>query len=370
MGFFDYIGDVFLGFPSQEDLDAASKIRGDKAAAEQETEGTTLSKGPIGGVAAIGVAAAGAKQWESRISLRYPSDIISAQSDYIYFEFFNYQPPFSKESATGGGGNIDGYNSSNQKAKVASDLPKIILYMPEGVTTSYKADWTGKKFSNIAAGLLATGKEISEGNFKDALASVTSTAGGAFGRFKDEASFKAINSLISSVTGDSLSKNDIFSSTGGAILNPNAELIFGGHDLRTFKVKFLMVPYSKSEAAQVDQITRVFKRAMLPKYKTSNSGIFEGNETEDTDTAQAGGQHGWIGLPNQCKFTFMRGSSAHPYLSQYKMCAITDVDISYTPDGVYASTYEGYPVATQLELTFMETKLVYAEDITVTGASF
>jgi len=242
--------------------------------------------------------------------------------------------------------------------------------MPEGVTTSYKADWTGKKFSNIAAGLLASGRELSEGNFKRAITAATNAAGGAFGRFGDEASAKAINGLISSVTGDTLTRNDIFSATGGAILNPNAELIFGGHDLRTFKVKFLMVPYSKSEAAQVDQITRVFKRAMLPKYKTSNSGIFEGNETEDTDTAQAGGQHGWIGLPNQCKFTFMRGSSAHPYLSQYKMCAITDVDISYTPDGVYASTYEGYPVATQLELTFMETKLVYAEDITVTGASF
>lgn len=353
----------------EEERNREKLTNADKAEQAKADSKTLLSVGPRSGVASIGIAGSGDSEWNFGISLRYPQDIIADDSDYIYFEFFNYQPPFSKESTAGG--NLNAYNSSNQNAKVAQDLPKIILYMPEGVTTSYKADWTGKKFSNIAAGLLASGRELSEGNFKRGIAAATSAAGGAFGRFGDEASFKAINALISSVTGDTLTRNDVFSATGGAILNPNAELIFGGHDLRTFKVKFLMVPYSEIEAAHVDQITRAFKKAMLPKYQTSSSGFFNSQEGGETnDTAQSQGNHGWIGLPNQCKFTFMRGSAAHPYISQYKMCAITDVDISYTPDGVYASTYAGYPVATQLELTFMETKLVYAEDIKVTGASF
>jgi hypothetical protein len=350
--------------------DAANAAAIQEAIASAEEKSTKYKAGPVNGIAGIGIAGSNDSKWESNISLRYPNDIISAESDYMYFEFFNYQPPFQSGSATSSG-KIDAYNSSNTNAKVASDLPKIMLYMPEGVTTSYKADWTGKKFSNIAAGLLASGKSLSEGDFKTAISAATATAGGAFGRFGDEASAKAINSLISSVTGDSLSRNDIFSATGGAILNPNAELIFGGHDLRTLKIKFLMVPYSEIEAAHVDQITRAFKRAMLPKYQTSSSGFFNSQEGgENSDTAQSQGNHGWIGLPNQCKFTFMQGNKAHPYISQYKMCAITDVDISYTPDGVYASTYAGYPVATQLELTFMETKLVYAEDIAVRGASF
>ena len=66
----------------------------------------------------------------------------------------------------------------------------------------------------------------------------------------------------------------------------------------------------------------------------------------------------------------MKGEKAHPYLTQYKMCAITDYDVSYTPDGVYASTYEGYPVATQIDIGFIETKLVYDEDIKDSGASY
>ena len=104
---------------------------------------------------------------------------------------------------------------------------------------------------------------------------------------------------------------------------------------------------------------------MLPKYNTSNSGFFEGSSDPS-----AAGAHGWIGLPNLCRFTFMRGANAHPHLTQYKMCAITDYDVSYTPDGVYASTYEGYPVATQIEIGFIETKLVYDEDIKDSGASY
>lgn len=295
-------------------------------------------------------------------SLRYPLDVLEKESDYMYFEFFNYEPPFKAKNATD---SLDAYNSSAGGASPATNLAKILLYMPEGVTTSYKADWTGKKFSNIAAGLLTAGKEISEGDYKDAVAALSSTAGNAFGRFKDQASAAAVKNLISSVTGDSISNNDIFSATGGAILNPNAELIFGGHDLRTFRVKFLMVPYNKKEAIQVDQISRVFKKAMLPKYKTTNSGFFSGSTNK-----KAAGDHGWIGLPNLCRFTFMRGANAHPYLTQYKMCAITDYDISYTPDGVYASTYEGYPVATQIEIGFIETKLVYDEDIAATGAGY
>lgn len=297
----------------------------------------------------------------SASSLRYPLDVLEKESDYMYFEFFEYDPPFKKGSSTKG---LDAYNSSASGGTPAGNLPKILLYMPEGVTTSYKADWTGKKFSNIAAGLLTTGGQMTDGDFKKAFETATKTAGSAFGRFKDAAMGAAVSKLVSSVTGDSISTGDIFSATGGAILNPNAELIFGGHDLRTFRVKFLLVPYNKNEAIQVDQITRTFKKAMLPKFNTANSGFFKNSNNN------AAGDHGWIGLPNLCRFTFMRGEKAHPYLTQYKMCAITDYDVSYTPDGVYASTYEGYPVATQIEIGFIETKLVYDEDINPTKASY
>jgi hypothetical protein len=47
------------------------------------------------------------------------------------------------------------------------------------------------------------------------------------------------------------------------------------------------------------------------------------------------------------------------------MCAITDVQVNYTPDGNYATFNDGAPVAYELKLSFMETKLVFAEDIVI-----
>ena len=59
----------------------------------------------------------------------------------------------------------------------------------------------------------------------------------------------------------------------------------------------------------------------------------------------------------------MKGSTEHPYLPRFKMCAITQVDVNYTPDGSYATYGDGQPVAIDLTLNFQETKMVFKEDI-------
>ena len=59
----------------------------------------------------------------------------------------------------------------------------------------------------------------------------------------------------------------------------------------------------------------------------------------------------------------MKGSSEHEGLPRFKMCAITQVDVNYTPDGAYATYFDGQPVAIQLSISFQETKMVFAEEI-------
>ena len=59
----------------------------------------------------------------------------------------------------------------------------------------------------------------------------------------------------------------------------------------------------------------------------------------------------------------MQGSGESTILPKYKLCSITDFDVNYSPDGVYAVGPDGYPIATQITVNLMETKLVYAEDI-------
>ena len=73
----------------------------------------------------------------------------------------------------------------------------------------------------------------------------------------------------------------------------------------------------------------------------------------------------WIRVPNLCKFTFMKGATEHTYITQFKPCAISNVEVNYTPDGTYATYEDGAPVATELRVNFMETKLIFADEITI-----
>ena len=59
----------------------------------------------------------------------------------------------------------------------------------------------------------------------------------------------------------------------------------------------------------------------------------------------------------------MKGHKPHPYLIQFKPCAISAVEVNYTPDGTYATYNSGAPVAVELRLNFMETKLIYADEV-------
>ena len=139
----------------------------------------------------------------------------------------------------------------------------------------------------------------------------------------------------------------------GAILNPNVELMYGGGDLRNFSLNFKLIPRDRGEKGIINEICNQFKKAMLPK-------MDPGDVMGATST---GTFAGFIGVPDLCRVAFMHGGNEHEALPRFKMCAITQVDVNYTPDGTYATYYDGQPVAVQLTISFQETKLVFSEEI-------
>ena len=294
-------------------------------------------------------------------SLRYPSDVsTTGKSHYILFDFKKYVPPFSKAGQAGASGNaLQAYNNSTNNLEDSS-LPQILLYMPEGVAASYKANWDGKAFGNTVAGILRTAGQTAAADYKAALKTLGSTAERQVKNAPTQLAAKGISAIAKGLTKDSVGVQDIFSSIGGAILNPNVELIFGGHDLRTLQLTFKMVPYSKPEAEAVDKIVKTFKEAMLPRLNNKDSGKFWGGLKGQSSSIYGSG---FIGVPDLVRISFMVGSSENKKVSKYKVCSITDFDVNYSPDGVYAVGPDGYPVATEIRINFMETKLVYSEDI-------
>ena len=235
--------------------------------------------------------------------------------------------------------------------------------MPEGVAASYKANWDGKAFGNAVAGILKNSGKGASGDYIGAIKGLADTASDAWEKAPAILGAQAVSSIAKRISGDSIGIQDIFSSVGGAILNPNVELIFGGHDLRTLQLTFKMVPYNKKEAEEIRDIVKIFKQAMLPKFNGASSMTKFWSDTGNTQKDLGGDGNGFIAVPNLCKISFMQGSSESSILPKYKLCSITDFDVNYSPDGVYAVGPDGYPIATQITVNLMETKLVYAEDI-------
>lgn len=349
---------------------------------------------------------AGAVSGSGRIT--YPKNLFTDNTDYVKFTFYKYKGPFSSGSSTSStdknGKTVNSsstyniYNQAGQSFDPYQGVVPICLYMPEDISTGYQTDWGGKGFTNVAASALRAGGSGLGGNAggtAQAIADAIKNAAGALPTAGAETIANAINALPGGLGGGNVTTQDVLQGSLGVILNPNTELMFNGFQMRQFTLRFKLVPRNLNEAKDIRNIIYSFKKVMLPSLGQQPGGIadvskavkdaFGGGTPADTSApANAGGagtktgdsNANYIGVPGLCQVQFMKGTNIHPYLPQFKVCAITGVDVNYTPDGTYA-TYGGgtgndfgSPVATELSLNFTETKLVYTEDIFANGPSY
>ena len=305
-------------------------------------------------------------------SLRFPSDVAtSSDSEFVIFDFYDYKPPFQgktsfyDQNVTANGKkvtalnqtlelyNATGYAAEYFKSKV---YPQVLLYMPPDISDTFKADWEGKAFGSNTAGILASAGAES---VTEKLASSVNNIGTALKKLPVNAAASAITQLAKSITGDNLTQSDVFAGISGVVRNPNVELLFQKMNLRTFSLSFKLAPYTKEDASNIQQIIQFFKAAMLPQYMLGEGDNVFGYKGDLNEGLQAG----FIKVPKVCAVSYMKGGYPHPYLPKYKMCAITDVNVNYTPDNNYAVFADGQPVAVELKIDFMETKLVFSEDV-------
>ena len=300
-------------------------------------------------------------------SVRYPHDmLIDEAEDFVMFDFYDYKPPFQdKNSVDDVGGEsyanltLGDYNATGYAGEYFKDkkYPQILMYMPQDIQDAFAAKWEGKKFGQITTGLLASAGQ--DGNIKK-LKEAGKTLDKALEKSMVESAASIVTGLAQRITGDTISAGDLFGGISGVARNPNVEVLFQSMELRTFDLTFKMSPFDDQDALRIEAIIKIFKMAMLPQYNLGDDvEVFDGkNEALDA---------GFIQVPKVCAVNFMRGSSRNHYLPRYKMCAITDVNVNYTPDNVYATIDRNMPVATELKISFMETKLVFSEDIEERG---
>ncbi len=319
-------------------------------------------------------------------TLRWPMDTIGTGTDYVFFQFGKYPAPFGRDEQalkTKLGQTDDKYTKSelsknyNETDAMAAyknyawgesldpDADgslgyNIMLPMPQDLSTELQQQWQGKQFTATGRAAVAA---LAAGNFAHASNVVSNIAGSA------KALQTALNTtVLNSIpgVGGAFEFNDISGSTRGIVINPNAELLYDSPEMREIGMIFKMVPQSREEAITVRKICQAFRKAALPHWGGKGGDLVKNTPGLKKNTSiDQTAEGNWIRVPNLCKFTFMKGATEHPYITQFKPCAISNVEVNYTPDGTYATYEDGAPIATELRVNFMETKLIFSQEITL-----
>lgn len=143
---------------------------------------------------------------------------------------------------------------------------------------------------------------------------------------------------------------DYLARQGGVVINPNAEFLFKGPQLRQFAFAFTFVPRNKQEGQMVAEIIRNLKIHMSPKSSVTNFGT--GNKLLG----------GFLQAPDIFKIEYRTGINPHPFLNKFKYCALTDLKINYAGGNGYMSYEDGTPIVTTIAMQFNELTPIYAED--------
>lgn len=148
------------------------------------------------------------------------------------------------------------------------------------------------------------------------------------------------------LAGKAVGVEGLLSRIGGAVLNPNMELLFQGPQLRPFNFTFRLSPRNTKEAEQVKYIIRFFKENMSVQNTADN--IF-------------------LKAPNVFQIRYLiRGEGDHPSLNRIKICALQSCSVDYTPDGSYMtfSDQDATMTSYSISLQFQELEPVTAKDYT------
>tara|TARA_B100000282_G_C31723261_1_gene487124 strand:- start:687 stop:1964 length:1278 start_codon:yes stop_codon:yes gene_type:complete len=301
--------------------------------------------------------------------LRYPLESLTEQTDYLQIDIEQYvalgnyvsEPGSSQRYVRGnyfGSDRAGRRSSSRLSKKPLVNAGTILLPIPSNVQDSNNVQYD----TSVLNGLAATGVKAAEDvmniqfgqgqNAFEQLADAVTTAKTSItrGTGNTAAATNAITKFLASkaigIFGGNVTASQLLARGNGEILNPNMELLFGGPTIRNFRFQFKFTPRNEKESEQVRLIIRAFKRNMAPQAQggTLDSGNF------------------FLKTPNVFSLRYRTGRKNHPFLNRFKQCFLSDVQTTYTGEGVYSTYDDGTPVSILLDLSFKELQPIYDID--------
>lgn len=267
----------------------------------------------------------------------YPVDLGATKQDVIKFTMLKYEPKKLTSAGQFKGGDLGAFETRTYW-KNRDSLGTVVLPIPSGISETNGVEWGGKTMGPgeaLAANVALT-------TIKEGLGAGAAVVGGAAGAASGGANSDLKTALATGFAEAATGVGDLLSRTQGAIFNPNMELLFGGPTLRPFNFTFKMSARNDNEARKIIQIIRFFKQGMSPQKTKSNL---------------------FLKAPHTFKLQYLhRQSTDHPFIGEIKECALQSFVVNYTPEGQYATFYDGPLVSYEIQMTFQELEPVFNED--------
>ncbi len=301
--------------------------------------------------------------------LMWPANLTSV-FDYLQIDIVRYKPiaqvtsqtatntttpsnPVTASSITSGvisivDGLINGGVSNIQLTNTEEALKTILLPVPENLNYTDSPKWAEEEIgvmNKMLPGIVSGAMSGNAGGVTDGI--VNMAKGGKIGvilKALEEAGFNS---------------NAVTQGMAGKIANPYTEQIFQGINMRSFDLSWKLVPRSESEQLKIHELIKEIRKHSLPNYSGSLGGVTEGSDNLSDR---------WLEVPHIFKLSWKKpGGSAITSLPKIKPCVLKNVQVSYTPDNVWATHMvdrsDPYPVAYNITMNFGETEIITGTDV-------
>lgn len=203
----------------------------------------------------------------------------------------------------------------------------IALYIPNQLSARYSVSW-GEEDTFAFSALAKGGEEIGRAMQGDLSANRT---GGIAG------------DILQSIAINNAPMGQAAGIGAGVAANPKKEQAFKNVDFRTFTFEYSFAPKSEAEAANVLNIIRSFKYHMHPEYKDTSDFLYI--------------------YPSEFDITYYKGGSENLNIHRHTSCVLIEMNVNYTPNGVFTTFPNGMPTQINMTLTFKELMLLTKESI-------
>ena len=248
----------------------------------------------------------------------------------------------------------------NVQKQYVTQRQAICLYMPNDLSIKYGVSWEETSLGgtaaivagaeNLGAAALKVGAGMGAGallsrvfGLRGAGARALTAAGAAVGGLAAANNAGGLSDIAAAQALKAPGVGELASKASGTAANPKKEQIFKQVDFRTFTFSYQFFPRSSDEARCVRDIIKQFKLHMHPEFRDETQFLYI--------------------YPSEFEIIYYTNGQENLNLHRHTSCVLTDMNVSYAPQGIYTSFPDGMPTQINMQLTFKELAILTKKDI-------